>query len=93
MGNEKKETYFYSKLRAEGSKRWTIPMDRPEHLENVIEVVSVLLDELQKIQRQRIPYYLRLLHARHAIADANYSTKLLANDKDDTVHKSYKGAV
>ena len=68
-------------------------MDKMEHLDNCIEIVEALAVELRKIQKQRIPGYLRLLHARHAIDSANHSTKLLANDGDDTVHKSYKGAV
>ena len=85
--------YFHRKLQQEGSKRWTIPMDKMEHLDNCICILCDLQEELIKIQKQRIPSYLRLLHARTAIEDANYSTKLLANDSDDTVHKSYKGAV
>ena len=87
------DKYFYNKLKQEGSKRWTIPMDKIEHLDNCICIISDLQEELQRIQKQRIPGYLRLLHARHAIDSANYSIKLLANDGDDTVHKSYKGAV
>tara|TARA_X000001382_G_scaffold17941_1_gene11065 strand:+ start:550 stop:855 length:306 start_codon:yes stop_codon:yes gene_type:complete len=87
------EQYFYNKLKTEGSKRWTIPMDNINHLDNTVKVIERLLDALKKVQKQRIPGYLRLLHARNAIEDANYSTKLLANDGDDTAHKSYKGAV
>tara|TARA_R110002020_G_scaffold408738_1_gene618536 strand:+ start:1044 stop:1349 length:306 start_codon:yes stop_codon:yes gene_type:complete len=87
------EQYFYNKLKTEGSKRWTIPMDKMDHLDNTVKVIERLLDALKKVQKQRIPGYLRLLHARNAIEDANYSTKLLANEGDDTAHKSYKGAV
>ena len=90
---EKEKTYLHRKLQQEGSKRWTIPMDKMEHLDNCICILCDLEKELKKIQKQRIPSYLKLLHARNAIEDANYSTKLLANDSDDTAHKSYKGAV
>tara|TARA_B100001059_G_scaffold225734_1_gene253272 strand:- start:689 stop:964 length:276 start_codon:yes stop_codon:yes gene_type:complete len=90
--NEKRK-FFHRKLRDEGCKRWTIPMDKLEHLDDAIDVMANLLEELQKVRKQRIPSYLRLLHARSAIEDANYSTKLLANKGNDTVHKSYKGAV
>jgi hypothetical protein len=90
---QKDKTYLHRKLKQEGSKRWTIPMDQIEHLDNCICILLDLQEELEKIQKQRIPSYLRLLHARNAIEDANYSTKLLANDSDDTAHKSYKGAV
>ena len=95
QNGDKKVTdkYFYNKLKQEGSKRWTIPMDKIEHLDNCLAIISDLQEELQRIQKQRIPGYLRLLHARHAIDSANYSTKLLANEGDDTAHKSYKGAV
>ena len=95
QSGDKKMTdkYFYKKLKQEGSKRWTIPMDKIEHLDNCLCILCDLQEELQRIQKQRIPGYLRLLHARHAIDSANYSTKLIANDGDDTVHKSYKGAV
>ena len=89
-----KDTEFYHrKLKQEGSKRWTIPMDKIEHLENCLCIAFDLKEELEKIKKQRIPSYLKLLHARYAIDKANYSTKLLANDGDDTAHKSYKGAV
>jgi len=90
---EKEKTYLHRKLQQEGSKRWTIPMDKMEHLDNCICILCDLEEELKKIQKQRIPSYLKLLHARNAIEDANYSTKLLANNSDDTAHKSYKGAV
>jgi len=85
--------YYYQNLRNQGSKRLTIPMDKIEHLENCLCVVCELKEELEKIKKQRIPAYLRLLHTRHAIDQANYAIKLLANGGDDTVHKSYKGAV
>ena len=90
---QKDKTYFNRKLKKEGSKRWTIPMDQIDHLANTINILELLTTELKKVQKQRIPSYLRLLHARNAIEDANYSTKLLANNSDDTAHKSYKGAV
>jgi len=90
---DKDAKFYHRKLKQEGSKRWTIPMDKIEHLDNCLEITKDLLEELEKIKKQRIPSYLRLLHARYAIDKANYSTKLLANDGDDTAHKSYKGAV
>ena len=90
---EKENKYYLRKLEQEGSKRLTIPMDKIEHLENCLCVVCDLKEELEKIKKQRIPAYLRLLHTRYAIDQANYTIKLLANGGDDTVHKSYKGAV
>ena len=84
---------FFRQMKKEGSKRWTIPMDSVDHLENTIEIAEQVLDELKRITRQKIPVYLRVLHARRVIEDANYLTKLRANANDDTQHRSYKGAV
>ncbi len=84
---------FFRQMKKEGSKRWTIPMDSVDHLENTIEIAEQVLDELKRITKQKIPVYLRVLHARRVIEDANYLTKLRANDDDDTQHRSYKGAV
>jgi hypothetical protein len=90
MSNKKD---FFRQMKKEGSKRWTIPMDSVDHLENTIEIAEQVLDELKRITRQKIPVYLRVLHARRVIEDANYLTKLRANGNDDTQHRSYKGAV
>jgi len=84
---------FFRQMKKEGSKRWTIPMDSVDHLDNTIEIAEQVLDELKRITKQKIPVYLRVLHARRVIEDANYLTKLKANDDDDTLHRSYKGAV
>ena len=92
--NKMKDSYYYyQNLRNQGSKRWTIPMDKSEHLDVAIETATALVDELKAIQKQRIKSYLKLFHARHAIDEASQRTKLLANGNDDTKHRSYKGAV
>ena len=90
---DKDEKFYFRKHKEEGSKRWTIPMDTTEHLDNLVKVTEELLEELRAIRKQRIASYLRILHARNAVQDANYSTKLLANGNDATAHSSYKGAV
>jgi|TARA_R110000824_G_scaffold195890_1_gene378812 hypothetical protein len=86
------DIFYKEKLQKEGCKRLTIPMEEVEHLHTAIEVFQFVSSELEKISRQRVPQYLRLLHARMLIGDANQNLKRIAN-KDISKTTHYKGAV
>ena len=76
----------------EGSKRITVPMDKIEHINEAIDIFTEVKVELEKVSRQKIPIYLRLLHARNVISWANFILKAKAGDAS-TEGSTYKGAV
>ena len=85
------EDYYYRKLHREGCKRLTLPLESPDHIENTINVLEQIIEQFQRISKQRIPQYLRLLHARMVIAEANGLLKRKANGHITKSH-DYKGA-
>ena len=82
----------YNMDNQEGSKRITVPMDKIEHINEAIDIFTEVKVELEKVSRQKIPVYLRLLHARNVISWANFILKSKAGD-DSTEGSTYKGAV
>ena len=83
--------FHYKYLKTEGCKRLTIPLDDPGHLDNSIEVLSYLVEQIERISKQRIPAYMRLFHAQMIVSEANAELKARANGHaKDTDH--YKGA-
>jgi len=92
MKNNSDHEFFMRQHTSVGSKRLTIPLEEKEHITNTIEVLEYCLGQLKQISKQRVPLYLRLLHARMVIADCSYSLKSKAN-RDTKEGNHYKGAV
>tara|TARA_B100000427_G_C15507518_1_gene594682 strand:+ start:2230 stop:2505 length:276 start_codon:yes stop_codon:yes gene_type:complete len=85
------DQFYYKGFKTEGCKRLTIPLDDPGHLDNSLEVLSFLVQEIERISKQRIPAYMRLFHARMIVSQANADLKARANGHlKDSDH--YKGA-
>ena len=92
MKNNSDHEFFMRQHTSVGSKRLTIPLEEKDHITNTIEVLEYCLEKFKQISKQRVPLYLRLLHARMVIAECNYSLKSKAN-RDTKEGNHYKGAV
>jgi len=92
MKNNSDQEFFMRQHASMGSKRLTIPLEEKEHITNTIEVLEHCLDQFKRISKQRVPLYLRLLHARMLIAECSYLLKSKAN-RHTKEENYYKGAV